>query len=77
MARVGIRSLQLAAAVIAALFLSQSSAHAQIGARLDRNTPVIFKADHLRNEQQLGIVVATGNVEFSQGKRTLLADKRN
>ena len=70
----GIRSLQLAAAVIAALFLYQSAAHAQIGARLDRNTPVIFKADRLRNEQQLGIVVATGNVEFSQGKRTLLAD---
>jgi LPS-assembly protein len=36
--------------------------------------PVLFKADQLRNEQKLGLVVATGNVEFSQGQRTLLAD---
>ncbi len=36
--------------------------------------PVLLKADQLRDEQKLGLVVATGNVEFSQGSRTLLAD---
>lgn len=36
--------------------------------------PVLFKADRLRNEQNVGTVIATGNVEFSQGDRTLLAD---
>jgi LPS-assembly protein len=61
-------------AAFAALILFHSAAMAQIGSRMDRNTPVIFKADQLRNEQKLGIVIATGNVEFSQGERTLLAD---
>lgn len=47
---------------------------AQDGADSNRDSPVIFKADQLRNEPQLGIVVATGNVEFAKGERTLLAD---
>ena len=47
---------------------------AQGGADANRDTPVVFKADQLRNEQQLGIIVATGNVEFTKGERTLLAD---
>ena len=38
------------------------------------DAPVFFKADQLRNEQQLGIVVATGKVEFTKDERTLLAD---
>ena len=44
------------------------------GEDADSDAPVIFKADQLRNEQKLGIVVATGNVEFTKGMRTLLAD---
>lgn len=36
--------------------------------------PVLFKADQIRNEHRLGVVVATGHVEFTQGPRTLLAD---
>ncbi|MGB0630205.1 MAG: LPS-assembly protein LptD [Alphaproteobacteria bacterium] len=68
------RLLRNTAVIVATLLVSQSEAVAQIGSRIDRNTPVIFKADQLRNEQKLGIVVATGNVEFSQGERTLLAD---
>lgn len=36
--------------------------------------PVLFTADRLRNEQKVGVIVATGNVEFTQDNRTLLAD---
>ena len=69
-----LRDLRNVTAVLAALLFLQSTAAAQIGSRVHRDTPVIFKADQLRNEQKLGIIVATGNVEFSQGERTLLAD---
>ena len=34
--------------------------------------PIVFKADNVREEGDL--VIATGNVEFSQGERTLFAD---
>lgn len=50
------------------------SATAQTKAPLQSDAPVLFKADQLRNEQKIGLVVATGNVEFSQNGRTLLAD---
>jgi LPS-assembly protein len=36
--------------------------------------PVLFIADELRVDQELGLVVAAGNVEIAQGKRRLLAD---
>lgn len=49
-------------------------ATAQLTNRVPEGTPVLFKADNLRNEKKLGLIVATGNVEFSQGSRTLLAD---
>lgn len=38
------------------------------------DAPVLFKADQLRSEQKIGLVVATGNVEFTQSGRTLIAD---
>ncbi len=41
---------------------------------IQTDAPVLFKADQLRNEQKIGLVVATGNVEFTQSGRTLLAD---
>ena len=41
---------------------------------IQTDAPVLFKADQLRNEQKIGLVVATGNVEFTQNDRTLLAD---
>tara|TARA_B100000674_G_scaffold496519_1_gene526961 strand:- start:2351 stop:4540 length:2190 start_codon:yes stop_codon:yes gene_type:complete len=69
-----LRDLRNVTFVLAALLFLQSTAAAQTGSRVHRDTPVIFKADQLRNEQKLGIVVATGNVEFSQGERTMLAD---
>ena len=39
-----------------------------------RSDPVLFKADQLRHERKLGIVVGRGNVEISQGDRVLRAD---
>ena len=56
------------------LWFLSSAAWAQTGTRVQKDIPVLFKADQLRNEQRLGLVVATGNVELSQGDRTLLAD---
>ncbi|HEX3498726.1 MAG TPA: LPS assembly protein LptD [Stellaceae bacterium] len=35
---------------------------------------MLFSADELQNDQELGLVVAKGHVEISQGQRTLLAD---
>ena len=61
--------------VICAAVLSWSPAtNAQAGAPIQTDAPVLFKADQLRNEQKIGLIVATGNVEFSQNGRTLLAD---
>ena len=56
------------------LWFLSSAAWAQTGTQVQKDVPVLFKADQLRNEQHLGLVVATGNVELSQGARTLLAD---
>jgi LPS-assembly protein len=61
--------------VICAAVLSWSPAtNAQSRAPIQTDAPVLFKADQLRNEQKIGLIVATGNVEFSQNGRTLLAD---
>jgi LPS-assembly protein len=36
--------------------------------------PVVFSADEVNYDDQYGLVIARGNVELSQGNRTLLAD---
>ncbi len=36
--------------------------------------PIQFKADHLRHDKELGIVVARGNVQIFHGERILMAD---
>ncbi|MEX2454145.1 MAG: LptA/OstA family protein, partial [Rhodospirillaceae bacterium] len=65
------------AAFVLAL-LAQIAATTELMAQTDAggqpDQPVLFKADRLRNEQNVGLVVANGNVEFTQGPRTLLAD---
>ena len=38
------------------------------------NAPILFSADEITNDQELGIVTARGNVEILQGDRVLLAD---
>jgi LPS-assembly protein len=40
-----------------------------------RETPILFKADSLRYDEKLGVVVASGNVEAAQGERILMADR--
>lgn len=45
------------------------------GAEIDTSGgPILFKADQLRHERKLGIVVGRGNVEIAQGERILRAD---
>jgi LPS-assembly protein len=40
----------------------------------DRNAPVVFQADEVQYDDQLGLTVAKGHVEISQGGEVLLAD---
>jgi len=44
------------------------------GAGETRAGPVLLKADSVRHDRELGIVIAKGNVEVNQGDRVLLAD---
>lgn len=60
--------------VSAVVALCSPPATAQTRAPIQADAPVLFKADELRNEQKIGLIVATGNVEFTQNGRTLLAD---
>ncbi|MGE5271700.1 MAG: LPS-assembly protein LptD [Thiohalocapsa sp.] len=42
--------------------------------RADKNAPIVFQADEVAYDDQLGLTVAKGNVEISQGGEVLLAD---
>src|SRR6267378_1412385 len=42
--------------------------------RQNRNAPVVFQADEVQYDEQLGLTVAKGHVEISQGGEVLLAD---
>src|SRR5437588_11150378 len=44
------------------------------GHRQDRNAPVVFQADEVQYDEQLGLTVAKGHVEISQAGQILLAD---
>ena len=44
------------------------------GHRQERNAPVVFQADEVQYDEQLGLTVAKGHVEISQGGEILLAD---
>jgi len=44
------------------------------GHRQERNAPVVFQADEVQYDEQLGLTVARGHVEISQGGEILLAD---
>src|SRR5882672_4366571 len=41
----------------------------------DKNAPVMFQADEVQYDDQLGLTVAKGHVEISQGGEVLLADQ--
>src|SRR5438132_12708750 len=44
------------------------------GQRQDKNAPVVFQADEVQYDEQLGLTVAKGHVEISQAGEILLAD---
>jgi LPS-assembly protein len=65
------------AALLAMLFdAAPGQAQFSAGARnsADRNAPVLFQADEVEYDEQLGLTVAKGHVEISQGGEVLLAD---
>jgi LPS-assembly protein len=66
----------IGAALVAALVnVTPGDAQFSIGARqADRDAPVLFQADEVQYDEQLGLTVARGNVEISQDGEVLLAD---
>lgn len=60
-------------ALILALMRIDTAAFGQSRQELP-GLPALFKADSVRHDRELGVVVATGNVEITKGERTLLAD---
>lgn len=52
----------------------QAAGQTPVGRGIDRTAPVLFRADSVQHDRDLGTVVATGNVEITQAERTLLAD---
>ena len=70
-------SVALGAALSAWLLaIEPSGAQFSIGAQRNgaENAPVLFQADEVEYDDQLGLTVAKGNVEISQGGEVLLAD---
>lgn len=61
-------------AILAAMHLGSTAGEAASPVRSNRNAPVLFLADEIQQDDQLGLVVAKGHVEFSQNDQTLLAD---
>ncbi|WP_169337439.1 LPS-assembly protein LptD [Kiloniella laminariae] len=62
-------SLSFSACVISAKLV-----HAQAVDAIEQNLPALISADEVIYDEGLGVVTATGNVEISQGQRTVLAD---
>src|SRR6202049_3482972 len=44
------------------------------GTKQDKNAPIVFQADEVQYDEQLGLTVARGHVEISQAGEILLAD---
>jgi LPS-assembly protein len=66
-----------AIALLAVLHLGSAAGEAATTLRPNvpnRDQPVLFVADEIQEDQQLGLIVAKGHVEFSQRDQTLLAD---
>src|SRR5215472_1839877 len=64
-------------AILAAMHLGSPAGDAATTLRPsgpNRNQPVLFVADEIQQDEQLGLVVAKGHVEFTQKDQTLLAD---
>ena len=62
---------------VAALGLPAKPVHAQqtlTGSTTGEEPPVLLRADEINQDQELGVVVARGSVEISNGLRVLLSD---
>ena len=66
--------MRLLLAVLLLVVLGAVPVAAQRGTIRPSNEPVLIKADQLTHHQDLGTIVATGNVEIVQGDKILLAD---
>jgi LPS-assembly protein len=64
--------------VLLALLVCLSPARAQFSigghTKTDKNAPIVFQADDVQYDDQLGLTIAKGHVEISQGGEVLLAD---
>jgi LPS-assembly protein len=73
------RALFIAALLLAALLGPPAAAQNSPGTSQqilpNSKEPVLLSADEISYNEDLGIVVATGSVEISQGSRVLLADR--
>src|SRR5205814_5280931 len=73
--RIGRPSLLLAGAVVAWLCgAAPAAAQFTAGGHRERGAPVLFQADEVQYDDQLGLTVAKGHVEISQNGQVLLAD---
>ena len=60
------------------LLLSSTAGALEFGSGnkgIDRSAPVVFQADEVEYDDQLGLTVAKGHVEISQGGQVLLGDR--
>src|SRR5947208_14312164 len=74
--RIGRASLLLAGAVVAWLCATApAAAQFSAGGHRERGAPVLFQADEVQYDDQLGLTIAKGHVEISQGGEVLLADQ--
>ena len=74
--RIGRASLLLAGAVVAWLCgAAPAAAQFTAGGHRERGAPVLFQADEVQYDDQLGLTIAKGHVEISQGGEVLLADQ--
>src|SRR5579864_8823881 len=67
----------IAIAVLAVVHLGSAAGQAATTLRPSvpsRDQPVLFVADEIQQDEQLGLIVSKGHVEFSQKDQTLLAD---
>ena len=67
----------IAIVVLAVVHLGSAASQAATTLRPSvptRDQPVLFVADEIQQDEQLGLIVAKGHVEFSQKDQTLLAD---
>jgi LPS-assembly protein len=69
--------VRYAVTLFAFLVLTWTTASAQTKGGGLPGDPVLFKADELRHERKLGVVIAKGNVEITQNERILRADTVN